>query len=400
MTDLTKGGEAVIIAGGGIAGLTTALGLMRAGISVKVLEQAPELREVGAAVSLAPNATRALDSLGVAEPLRAVANKPLRAAIKHYRTGKELSGYSMGPEMEARWGKPYLQLLRADLHKVLADAVLKMDPQSLVLGAKVKAVTQDGQRVQVQTEVGHFEGPCLIGADGVRSAVRQALHGDGSPNFTGYVAWRGVVPMSMLKKQALDPDTAVYLGPHKSLLRYRVRGLEALNVVGFARVDQWTDEGWSLPADPKELLSVFGGWHEEADEVFHALAEVGAFKWGLFGRKELPRWQVGRVSLVGDAAHPMLPFLGQGAAMAIEDGVLMARAIAAVPDVEAALSCYERARHERACNTVRRSDAQGLRVHSYAVDAVEGTPVPRDDFVEFDFDASTTPLPLEEAGCV
>lgn len=400
MTDLKQAGQPVLIAGGGIAGLTTALGLMRAGLKVKVLEQAPELREVGAAVSLAPNATRALDSVGVGEALRAVANKPMRAAIKHYRTGQELSGYAMGPEMEARWGKPYLQILRADLHKVLADAVLATDPQALVLGAKVSSVEQDGQTVQVTTAAGAFEGPCLIGADGVRSAVRQALHGDGSPNFTGYVAWRGVVPMSMLTKQKLDPDTAVYLGPHKSLLRYRVRGQESLNVVGFARVDQWTDEGWSLPADPQELLSVFGGWHEEADEVFHALAEVGAFKWGLFGRKELARWQVGRVSLVGDAAHPMLPFLGQGAAMAIEDGVLMARALAAVPDVEAALACYERVRHERACNTVRRSDAQGLRVHSYVTDMPEGSPVPRDDFMEFDFDASTTPLPLEEAGCV
>lgn len=384
----------VLIAGAGIAGLCAALGLLRAGVPVRVLEQAGELREVGAAVSLAPNAVRALDSLGLEQALRDVANRPAWAAMLHYRTGAELSAYAMGDEMERRWGKPYLQLLRADLHQLLVDAVRAQDADALVLGARVTGLAQDGAAVQVDTAAGRFGGRALVGADGVRSAVRQALYGEGGPSFTGYVAWRGVVPMGELRYPGQQPDSAVYLGPQTSLLRYRVRGNEAMNIVAFARIDRWVDEGWSLPADPQELRRVFSGWHEVADDLFDAMARCGAFKWGLFGRAALPRWQMGRVSLIGDAAHPMLPFLGQGAAMAIEDGVLVARALASLTDVEAALACYERVRYERATTTVRRSDAHGLRIHQHPVDAPDPGPVPRDDFAEFDFDAASVPLPI------
>ncbi|MDT7836936.1 FAD-dependent monooxygenase [Aquabacterium sp. OR-4] len=388
----TDGQAPVLIAGAGIAGLCTALGLLRAGVPVRVFEQAAELREVGAAVSLAPNAVRALDSLGLAEALRDVANRPALAAMLHYRTGAELNAYAMGDEMERRWGKPYLQLLRADLHQLLVQAVQALKPDALVLGARVTGLAQDDAAVQLETAAGRFSGRALIGADGVRSAVRQALHGEGGPSFTGYVAWRGVVPMSELRYPDQQPDTAVYLGPQTSLLRYRVRGLDAMNVVAFARIDRWVDEGWSSPADPQELRDTFSGWHAVADDLFQAMARCGAFKWGLFGRAALPRWQVGRVSLIGDAAHPMLPFLGQGAAMAIEDGVLMARALAGVTDVGDALACYERLRYERATTTVRRSDAHGLRIHNHPVDAPDPGPVPRDDFAEFDFDVAGLPL--------
>ncbi|MFG6428888.1 FAD-dependent monooxygenase [Roseateles sp. LYH14W] len=384
--------QPVLIAGAGIAGLCTALGLLRAGIPVRVLEQAAELREVGAAVSLAPNATRALDSLGVGEALRAASNWPQRAAMKHYQSGAEMVAYDMGPEMERRWGSPYLQLLRADLHTVLVDELRRLDTTALQLGARVLGVSQDGDSVTVETAAGSFTGTCLVGADGVRSAVRAALYGDGAPDFTGYVAWRGVVPTDSLRNPDFTPDTAVFLGPQRTLLRYRVRGHTAVNVVAFARVESWADEGWSLPADRAELRASFAGWHPEADDMIEGLCRAGAFKWGLFGRAALPRWQQGRVSLVGDAAHPMLPFLGQGAAMAIEDGVLMARALVRGPDVETALACYERIRYPRATNTAKRADAHGLRIHQHLVTASADAPVPRDDFAEFDFDVATTPL--------
>jgi len=397
MSGATKA-EPVLIAGAGIGGLCAAIGLLRAGVPVRLLEQAAELREVGAAVSLAPNATLALDSLGVAEALRAASNWPQHAAMKHYRTGEEMSSYAMGAEMARRWGRPYLQLLRADLHTVLVDELRRLDPQALQLGARVLGLSQDAQGVSVQTSAGSFSGCCLIGADGVRSAVRAALYGDGAPDFTGYVAWRGVVPVETLRHPDFTPDTAVFLGPQRTMLRYRVRGQTAVNVVAFARVDRWAEEGWSLPADPAELRANFAGWHEEADDMIEGLCRSGAFKWGLFGRAALPQWQQGKVSLIGDAAHPMLPFLGQGAAMAIEDGVLMARALARAFEqklgVEAGLACFERLRYPRATNTVRRSDAHGLRIHQHLATAPEGTPVPRDDFAEFDFDVVTTPLDI------
>jgi salicylate hydroxylase len=383
--------DPVLVSGAGIGGLCTALGLMRAGVRVRILEQALELREIGAAVSLAPNATRALDSLGIADALRAASNRPQRAAIKHFQTAQEMSSYTMGDDMERRWGKPYLQLLRADLHALLVAAVRELDPAALQLGARVSAVAQDAGGVTVATTAGDFRGACLVGADGVRSAVRSALYDDGAPNFSGYVAWRGVVPVDQLREPGFTPDSAVFLGPRKSLLRYRVRGQSAVNVVAFARVEQWAVEGWSEPADVAELRAAFAGWHAEATDMIEGLCRNGAFKWGLFTRTALPRWQSGRATLVGDAAHPMLPFLGQGAAMAIEDGVLLARALVRGPDVEAGLACYERLRHARATRTALRADAQGLRIHDH-IGSPAGTPVPRDDFVEFDFDAATTPL--------
>lgn len=388
--------QPVLVAGGGIAGLCTALGLLRAGVPVRVLEQAAVLREVGAAVSLAPNATRALDSLGVGPALRVAANWPQRAAMKHYQTGADMVAYDMGEAMERRWGSPYLQLLRADLHNVLADELLRLDPAALQLGARVLDISQDNDGVTVDTTAGTFRGGCLVGADGVRSAVRAALYGDGDPDFTGYVAWRGVVPVESLRNPYFTPDTAVFLGPQRTMLRYRVRGHTAVNVVAFARVDSWAEEGWSLPADPDELRAAFAGWHEEAEDMIEGLCSNGAFKWGLFGRAALPRWQQGRVSLIGDAAHPQLPFLGQGAAMAIEDGVLMARALARGPDVESALACYERLRYPRATHVVQRADAHGLRIHQHLVTASADDPVPRDDFAEFDFDAANVPLDAQE----
>jgi len=386
--------EPVLIAGAGIAGLCTALGLLRAGVAVRVLEQAVELREIGAAVSLAPNATRALDYLGLGDALRAAANRPQLAALKHYRSGAKLWGFEMGDVMETRWGTPYLQILRADLHQLLTDALRRLDPTALQLGARVISVSQDARGVELETSAGNFSGGCLIGADGVRSAVRAALYGDAAPEFTGFVAWRGVVPVESLRNPDFAPDTAVFLGPQRTMLRYRVRGQSTVNVVAFARVDNWAEEGWSLPADPAELRANFAGWHEEADDMIEGLCRVGAFKWGLFGRAALPRWQQGRVTLIGDAAHPMLPFLGQGAAMAIEDGVLMSRALVQGPDVETGLACYERLRYQRVSQTVVRSNAHGLRMHSHPIDAPDCPPVPRDDFAELDYDVATTPLDL------
>lgn len=390
----------VLIAGAGIAGLCTAIGLLRAGIPVRVLEQAPELQAVGAAVSLAPNATRALDSLGLGDALRAVSNRPQRAALKHYRTAAEMNAYAMGDDMESRWGSPYLQVLRADLHEVLVDALQRLDPQALLLGARALEVQQDAESVHLQTSAGRFTGRCLIGADGVRSAVRAAVHGEGAPDFTGYVAWRGVVPVESLRLPDLLPDTAVYLGPHRSILRYRVRGQSALNIVAFAKAERWTAEGWSLPADVDDLRAQFAGWHDEAQDLIDGLCRSGAFQWGLFVRPPLARWQNGRVTLVGDAAHPMLPFLGQGAGMAIEDGVLLARALAEAPDVFSAFAGYERLRHARASHTAQRADAHGLRLHSHLVNEVPGAAVPRDDFLEFDFDAATVPLDFQEPLCL
>jgi len=386
--------HSVLIAGGGIGGLTAALGLQRAGFKVTVLERSAELREIGAGVSLAPNATRSLASLGVLAEVRSRSNVANAAAIKHYRTGERLSGYDMGPAMEARWGAPYLMIHRAELQSILAGAVRRNDPEAIRLGVRVEGFAEQHDHVIAKSAAGQMMGDCLIAADGVRSTIRTQLHGDAAPHFLGYVAWRGVVPLEALPGAALDPDTAVFLGPKQSLLRYLLGGREFVNVVMFSQHDAWAGEGWTVPADPAEIRAAFHGWAPEAASLVEAVCRGEVFKWGLFGRRPLPSWGRGRVSLIGDAAHPMLPFLGQGAAMAIEDGVLLARAFGASSDPVDALALYERARFQRATATVARANEQGLKIHGYFVDAPLGAPVPRDDFAEYEFDASTVALPV------
>ena len=393
---MTGNAERILIAGSGIAGLSLALGLQRAGFAVTVLEQAEALREVGAGVSLAPNATRCLAFLGVLDAVRKRGHVPNRAEIKHYQTGERLSGYDMGDAMEAKWGSPYVQIHRAELQDILARAVLAHDPRSIRFAARVAAVRDEGPEVRVRTSAGDFSGDYLVGADGVHSQVRSALHGEVAPHFLGYVAWRAVVPIADVAHGPLEPDTAVFLGPRTSLLRYVLAGRMRLNIVMFAQHPRWTEESWTQPADAAEIRAAFAGWSPEAAALVEAVCRGGAFKWGLFGRSALPAWQRGRVTLIGDAAHPMLPFLGQGAAMAIEDAVVLARAFAEAVAGGRALAVYERARFERAMATVSRADRQGLKIHGYVEDSPREAPVPKDDFAEYGFDASTVALPTAE----
>lgn len=377
----------ILISGAGMAGLCTAIGLLRAGIPVKVLEQAPVLTEAGAGLSLAPNATRALASLGLLPALRLQAQQPRSAEVRHYETGARLNGYEMGAAMEARWGAPYLQVPRTALQGLLLQALKALDPGCLHLDARVAGVTQHPGGVRVESTAGVFEGPCLLAADGVRSVVRSTLFQNEAAQFLGYVAWRAILPRAEIDAP-LDPDTAVYLGPKRSLLRYLMQGGTTVNVAAFSRTDAWVGQGWSEPADGAAIEAAFEGWHAEPRAIARVLARRGATQWGLFGRPYLASWRQGRVVLVGDAAHPTLPFLGQGAAMGIEDGVVLARAFTQCADVDAALAGYEQARFERAMTAMRRADRQGLLIHGYIEDASADTEAPRDDFEEYGYDAA------------
>jgi len=351
----------VIIAGAGIGGLTLALALQRAGIRVSVHEQAPALGEVGAGLTLASNATRILAHLGVGPVLDDLGVIPGSGAVKHYRTGRTLVDIPRGQHQVERYGAPYCQIHRNDLHQGLVAAVRSADPGCLHLGTTLVDFGQDADGVTVAFANGDtVRGDLLVGCDGIRSTVRSRLFGTEDPRFTGYVAWRGLVPMARLSASLVAPDSAVWIGPGHFLTRYRIRRGDLLNYIAIARTSSWVEEGWSVRSTVDALLAEFRDFEPSARSILMATPPDQCFRWGIFDRDPLPAWSRGRVTLLGDAAHPTTPFLGQGAAIAIEDGLVLARAVADAGSVAEALARYERARVERANGVLLASRDNGL----------------------------------------
>lgn len=344
-----------------MGGLTTALALQQAGIRVSVYEQAPALGEVGAGLTLASNASRILQHLGLGAVLEDLAVIPGRGAVKHYRTGRTLVDIPRGTTQLERFGAPYCQIHRHDLHQALVAAVLSADRNCLHLGCKLEDFGQDAQSVTALFTNGMTaRGDLLIGCDGIRSTVRARLFGTEDPRFTGYVAWRGLVPMERLSASLVVPDSAVWIGPGHFLTRYKIRRGEVLNYIAIARTNHWVEEGWSVRSTVDALLAEFRDFEPTARSILMATPPDQCFKWGIFDRDPLPVWSTGRVALLGDAAHPTTPFLGQGAAIALEDGMVLARAIAAAGSVAEALARYEKARVARANGVLLASRENGL----------------------------------------
>jgi salicylate hydroxylase len=335
--------------GGGIGGLTAARALIKRGFEVKVYEAAPELKEIGAGVALGPNAMKALRSLDLEEPVRAVAYESEFGLLRNWRTGRIISRTPRRGWLETRFAATGCTVHRADLLDVLAAAI----PSEMVfLGARCTAVEQDGNVVSARfTDGSSIEADVLIGADGIHSAVRASLFGPDKPRFTGKICWRCVVPVDAVPGGLPTTDSTTWLGPHGAVVVYLVRRGELVNVVAHYDNDTWTEESWIRECDRAEVIENYRGWHESLIRLFSASQRH--YKWALYDRNPLPRWTVGRVTILGDAAHPMLPYLGQGACQAMEDGVVLAAALDAYPDnLPAALQLYERARLPRANRVV------------------------------------------------
>jgi len=353
------------IVGGGIGGLTAALALQRAGFRPVVLEQAPVLSEVGAGISLSPAAAHALNYVGMREVLQSKAYHPEDQCVRHYKDARPLSWINRGRALVERYGERYYLIHRADLHDALAAAVRANDPQAIELNRRCRAVLQQPDGVTVEFTDGssrRFES--LVGADGSRSVVRNQVFGLLEPQYTGYIAWRGLVPMHLVPTEYLDPPSGVFVGPGHLVNRYPVRNGQWLNFVAFAERKDWTEEGWSIRSTVEELLAEFEGWTPWVRRLMELVQPDLLFKWGLFDREPLGSWSKGRVTLLGDAAHPILPFLGHGAVLAIEDGVVLARAFEASASVEEAYQRYERARMERASFVVLESRKAGKMFHA------------------------------------
>jgi salicylate hydroxylase len=356
----------ILIAGAGIGGLTAALALLRDGHEVQLFEQATELREVGAGVQLSANGTRILIALGLGPAMQRIVCEPAGKEIRLWNTGQTWKLFDLGETSVARYGAPYWMVHRGDFHAVLRDAVLLAAPDAIRTGAAVTGFDKTGIGMSMRLATGErIEGDVLIGADGVHSAIRQQMFGAGRAQFTGLMAWRGLIAMPRLPAhmQRLVGTNWNGLGGH--VVTYPLRRGEILNFVGVRERDDWQVESWTEAGTTGECASDFAGWHPDIQTMIHAIETP--FKWALLGREPLESFADGRAVLLGDAAHPTLPFLAQGANMALEDGVVLARCLLAHADVELALRAYEAARVARTAAIVRGSNDNAKRFHNPAL---------------------------------
>ena len=349
----------VAIIGGGIGGLAAARALCRRGIEVQIYEAAPELREIGAGVALGPNAMKVLRSLGLEDDVRAIAGRWEWAVTRNGKTGRTISRTSR-PQQASLFGSAGATAHRADLLDVLSRSV----PTDIVtLGARCKGVEPYEKVAVARFEDGsEVEADVIVGADGIHSAVRGSLFGPDAPRFTGKICYRSVVPVDAVSGAAPANDNAQWLGPHGTIVLYPVRRDELINVVCHYDDEGYRHESWVSRCEQSEVLERYNGWHESLLRAFSA-GDVW-YKWALYDRDPIAQWTRGRATVLGDAAHPMLPYLGQGACQAIEDGVVLAAALAArADDPVAALALYERSRRPRASQVVLASRERGLSNH-------------------------------------
>ncbi len=361
----------VLIVGAGIGGLTAALALLRKGFDVDVFERAPELKEAGAGLHCSPNGSRVLIALGLQDILDHVAVRQEDRDIRLWNTGETWRFPNHGTSSTERYGAPYLLMHRGDLHAMLVKAVLAAKPGGIRVNAKCVGFAQAGNSVDIILEdATRVRGDALIGADGVKSTLRNQLFGEDSPTFTGRLAWRGLVPIKLLSEPLRRAVSTNWIGPNGSVTTYPVHKGELFNFVALVNRDDWQIESWTEEGTKEECARDLGGWHADVHEIIHNIDVP--YKWGLFLREPLPRWSVGRTTLLGDACHPMLPYLGQGANMAIEDAVVLARCLEAYDDIDVALSHYESVRVKRAATVVRRSTEQAARVSRPELAEAEG----------------------------
>ena len=333
----------IAIVGGGLAGLAAANALKTFGIKAEVFETAPALGEIGAAVNASPQAVKALQAIGVGDQVAAVGTTSPGIYTRNMQTGEFLEFNDRFKAAE-RHGAPYYSFHRADLLDALASG---LDHSAIHLGHRLTGVEERSDRVALAFANGvTVEAEIVIGADGVRSVIRQALYGDDNPTYTGQMVWRALLSGSDVPEEVLEPTGRIqWVGPGCHLLAYYIRGQKLVNIVTQEDTDKWVEEGWSTRGDPDEMWLSFPNPEPRLKTLLSLVTECS--KWGLFTRPLTQNWGRGRIQLIGDAAHAMLPNAGQGACQAFEDAYILARWLEACRDPAEAFAGFRRVRIPR-----------------------------------------------------
>ena len=354
----------IAIAGAGIGGLTAACCLLKAGYDVELFEQAAELSEIGAGIQLSANAMHVLNDLGLGAAIAGVSVRPGAYVFRLHDTGDVIGQFPLADEHEAANGAPYNQLHRADLHNLLVAKVKSLKSNVVRLHSRVLGFEETEDRVQVKLSDGsRVDADILIGADGVKSAVRAQIAGAGQASYTGDAAWRLIVPAERLPVNLMGQVMSVWMGPGRHAVCYYLRGGSLLNFVGLVETDDVSEESWTSKYPWETLKADFDGWHSDLQTVIDHADRDMCYRWSLYYRPPIAKWSTRRATLLGDAVHATLPYLAQGAAMAIEDGAILTRALGSTDDEADALQLYERNRIERTSRIVSGSGANRALFH-------------------------------------